>query len=37
MKNSLTLAVIAVVAMFAAGCTTFGKAPIGKTPVVTKY
>ena len=37
MKNSLTLAVIAIVALFAAGCTTVGKVPVGKTPVVTKY
>jgi hypothetical protein len=34
-----TLAVILSVAFLAGGCTTLGKAPIGKTPapVVTKY
>jgi hypothetical protein len=37
MKNPVTLALVAVVALLAAGCTTVGKAPIGKTPVVTKY
>jgi hypothetical protein len=41
MKKVVVLAVAASFAMTVAGCTTLGKAPIGKTPapapVVTKY
>jgi hypothetical protein len=33
----ITLAVICSVALLAGGCSQYGKAPIGKTPVVTKY
>lgn len=38
MKTVSVLAIVSV-ALFAAGCTTLGKVPIGKTPapVVTKY
>lgn len=36
MKKLSVLLVISV-ALLAAGCTHMGKAPIGKTPVVTKY
>jgi hypothetical protein len=34
-KLSVLLAIS--LALLATGCTTMGKAPIGKTPVVTKY
>jgi hypothetical protein len=37
MKKLLVLAIAASFAVTVAGCTTMGKAPIGKTPVVTKY
>jgi hypothetical protein len=33
----LSVLAIVCVAFVAAGCTHMGKAPIGKTPVVTKY
>lgn len=33
----ITLAVVASIALLAGGCMHFGKAPIGKAPVVTKY
>jgi hypothetical protein len=37
MKKCL-LATVAVIALLsAAGCTTVGKAPVGKGPVVAKY
>lgn len=37
--KTLSVLVVVSVALFAAGCTTIGKVPIGKTPapVVTKY
>lgn len=38
MKKLLVLAVTASFAVLIAGCAAdFGKAPVGKTPVVTKY
>ena len=37
MKKLLILAISASFAVMVAGCTTMGKAPIGKTPVITKY